>query len=57
VYGDPCGTLVTIDPDIPHEECELCGRMAVLCTGCSVYREGDTCVEFEPQCRYRQIAS
>jgi hypothetical protein len=55
VYGDTCGTLITSDPTIPHEECDRCGRMAVLCTGCSVLREDDTCVEFEPRCRFKQI--
>jgi hypothetical protein len=57
VYGDPCGTLVTSDPGIPHEECDRCGQMAVLCTGCSFFCEDSTCVEYEPACRYRQIAS
>jgi hypothetical protein len=56
IYGDPCGTLVTTDPMIPHEECELCGRMALLCTDCTWCVDGDWCAEYKPECRYHSIA-
>jgi hypothetical protein len=52
VYGETCDTFITTDPSRTHEVRETCGRMAVLCTGCSVLREDDTCVEFEPRCRF-----
>jgi hypothetical protein len=54
VYGEPCGPLILTseNPRIACTECELCGRLAALCTGCSVLREDDTCVEFEPLCRF-----
>jgi hypothetical protein len=55
VYGDPRGTVVTTDPALPHEECDRCGRMAVLCMGCSVLREDDACVAYEPRCRFKQV--
>ena len=55
LYGDPCGSLILAsdNPAMAYTECDECGRLAVLCTGCSVLREGDTCAEFEPQCRFK----
>lgn len=52
IFGESCDTLVTIDPTTPHLECEACGRMAVLCVGCSFSREDDSCVAYEPECRF-----
>jgi hypothetical protein len=53
LHGEMCDTFITTEPNIPHEVCDECDRMAVLCSGCAFSREDSTCVEFEPQCRWR----
>jgi hypothetical protein len=55
LYGETCDTFITTDPALPHEMCETCDRMAVLCSGCSFAREDSTCAEYEPACRYREV--